>query len=589
LRELLECEDVEAMRTKWQLRSLEDRELNWHHVMRVALQYAPERAHQVLEATFEVGVSMPYAIMDSMVFFHNWASILPVERRPQYETELHGLVFHMLRNSPRRYINLYQNTIFRLIKSIDPRGAAELFRMLHDCHFISRFTRLQFISKLAKDTRCKMLALEILRDMVHAGRLKVHDRIAVTLYTSIMSFPRKSLEDRNNAELSTQLYEGILELGLTPNLAHYTTIILNMFRAGQSRTAWHIYSLMREQGIEPDAHLHSVLLTGSKRATTLESIDRIIREVAESKHGDAVIWNDLLHSILLVAIAESKAQQVKPPRVITAFPFMLQAYAKFFDLEPLNRLTPTDLGRHLQDARDVAEANRGQWEWLSDATSLLRAVPDSPTQDLLKPNLDTLLIMLVGYIKGITKAYNIIAFYSHFRQLLKSGDPVAVQFVREKGTILYDMVIKAIMEWPGMLRVSLDVISDMLKDAAAASAAAAAGEDPDSVPRHPAPSVYTWSILLNGFMYHRQHKQGERIIQMMREHGISPNIVTWNTLAAGYARDQNPAKTVSALHRLERYGHTPTDFTSRAFSYLADRERGLQMLEEMVERNKQRE
>jgi pentatricopeptide repeat protein len=72
---------------------------------------------------------------------------------------------------------------------------------------------------------------------------------------------------------------------------------------------------------------------------------------------------------------------------------------------------------------------------------------------------------------------------------------------------------------------------------------------------------------------------------MMRQHGVEPNLVTYNTLVSGYARAQRPTQTVSALTRLEEAGYQADDFTIRAFTHLGDRERALTMMEERIARN----
>jgi pentatricopeptide repeat protein len=197
-------------------------------------------------------------------------------------------------------------------------------------------------------------------------------------------------------------------------------------------------------------------------------------------------------------------------------------------------------------------------------------------------------MMLAGYVRGFQQPYDIIAFYSRFCTILRNGDPVAVRLVQEQGTLVHDIVIKALVERSGMLRVALDVIGDMLRDATAAAARSATFSKGNATnvtlpPLHPAPSVYTWSILLNGFLFHRQRQQAERIVYMMRAHGIEPNLVTWNTLVAGYARDQQVSKTVRALQKLEAAGYEADEFTIRAFSYLKNKEGALRKMENMLE------
>ncbi|KAK3945942.1 hypothetical protein QBC46DRAFT_248670 [Diplogelasinospora grovesii] len=581
LRWLLRFEKVPAMREAWQEQTLERRELIWTWVMATALRNtSPDVALSVLEATFEENVAPFYAVRDCMKFLARHSSTLTApEGKPAYNGALANLLLHMLRASSQRYIQLQQHDIYLISKELDSEKLAELYQELSNYqHPLHTYTKLQFAGRLAKDMKQKQFAFEILRDMIREDALDLNTPHGAALCTSILAF---SEEDSKNVEnlpaARAQLYEGLLQLGLRPNLINFTAIIRNLCLSRNLGTAWQVYEMMREQGIEPDLHVYSTLLNGAKLVGSMGSIGKITREALAKDIGGPILWNDILHALFLASLAEARARHIKPPRVMPAFRPMVQAYTKFFKMEPLQTLALSDLSHHLKEDKEVTEL----YEWqslLAKVTPLLESLPAD--RELLEPGADTLGIMLIGYVKGFSKAYNIIAFYSHFRKLLKSGDPVAVRLVQEKGTLVHDIVIKALLEWNGMLRVALDVVSDMLKDATAAASSTSS--------LHPAPSVHTWSILLNGFMFHKQHEQGERILHMMRDHGIEPNVVTWNTLTAGYAREQKVTKTVGALQRLEKAGHKADDFTMRAFSYLANREGALTMMEAMVEKRKKR-
>ncbi|GKT90551.1 pentatricopeptide repeat-containing protein [Colletotrichum tofieldiae] len=223
----------------------------------------------------------------------------------------------------------------------------------------------------------------------------------------------------------------------------------------------------------------------------------------------------------------------------------------------------------------------------------MSAVPNK-----LSPTGATLGIMFIAYVKSLSQPINLISLYAYFRQLISNRSPVATNFVQEKGTFVYDVVIKALCESPGMLRAALDIIGDMLKhtleersrstSAAKKSAveAAPATTSSPSLPLHPAPSVFTWSILLHGFLFHKEKGSGERILAMMRQHSVEPNLVTWNTLVAGHAKNQDVNKTVQSLQRLEAAGYEADDYTLRAFSKLVNREAALRKMEETIDRKK---
>ncbi|EOO03515.1 putative pentatricopeptide repeat protein [Phaeoacremonium minimum UCRPA7] len=350
---------------------------------------------------------------------------------------------------------------------------------------------------------------------------------------------------------------------------------------------------MRQHNIEPDAHLYSIMLNGAKLCQDFGSIRRVADLAHSANVRDPIVWNDLLHSIFVSSLIEARKKNMKPPRVLPVFGPMLRLYSRFFDTKPLEPLFLGDL-KHMQDA------NAARWMFNDKLKSFWDNFPALDANELLEPTSSTLGIMVLGFVRSLSKPYDMIAFYSHFRKLVKDGNPVALRIIQEQGTLVHDIVIKALLERQGLLRVGLDVVSDMLKDAATAAAvqqspplmAAEHSPEPNvtsvSPAKHPAPSVFTWSILLNGFMYHRLHHQGESILHLMRRHGISPNIVTWNTIAAGYARLQRVDRTVRALQRLESAGFEADDFTLRAFSYLKNKGRAIAQMESMMRLKRQR-
>jgi pentatricopeptide repeat protein len=58
---------------------------------------------------------------------------------------------------------------------------------------------------------------------------------------------------------------------------------------------------------------------------------------------------------------------------------------------------------------------------------------------------------------------------------------------------------------------------------------------------------------------------------MMKEKGVEPNIVTWNTLVVGYARLQDVEMTADAMSRLKHSGLKPEHITMSSLQKIRDR------------------
>lgn len=580
---LLELEGVEEMRLAWQRETEERRIALWPNVMLSALRLRPTKAHAVLEATFDEATTPSYAVRDTVCFLVRQSIFLDFEERRRTDKTSLDLVLYLLNNSANRYLQFPQWVLFTLVKGLETDELANLYReLVRYQHLLHTNTLLHVASRLAKDVSHKSTALQILQSIVQSDALDVNTPRGAALCTSILSMGKGDMKS-DTPVTPAELFERLLDLGLSPNLLTYTVIIRNLCLNKELDTAWQVFDVMIEHNTSPDARLYSVLLNGAKLCQDFRSILRVVQAASSDNIRDPVVWNDLLHALFLPWLIEARRKGIRPPRVLPAFRSMLEAYVKFFKLDPLRTLISADIDEYLKDT----PVPNGIWQAESKVLPLVSSLPALEPQDLIEPGSDTLGIMLMGYVRGFSKAYNIIAFYSQFRSLLQQGDPAAVRLVKERGTLVYDIVLKAVLEWDGLLHVALEVASDMLKGAELASV------DPSSlpaesklIPHHPAPSVYTWSILLNGFMFHRKVGEAERILQMMRQYGVEPSIVTWNTLLAGYTREQEVDRTVKTFQRIENAGLKADNFTFKAFSYLRDKDKALGLMEEMVARRK---
>jgi len=66
----------------------------------------------------------------------------------------------------------------------------------------------------------------------------------------------------------------------------------------------------------------------------------------------------------------------------------------------------------------------------------------------------------------------------------------------------------------------------------------------------------------------------------MRARGVEPNLVTWNSLAIGYARQQDISSIIGTVERLEADGWEVDDYTVKALKYIRNRSGLISALEE---------
>lgn len=616
LKPLLAWDNVRDMRSYWFAKPQDQRELAWRDLMMAVMRYHPGRAAQVLEATLEPRVTPHWAVADVFCFVVRRTSELPPQHRAAQQAALPGLLLYLLRSSSPRDFRLQQWVIGQILSDCEPDVVAEIYlelrRYMHPLHWN---TKLKIAGRLTVASKHKLVALQLLEEVLKDGRVDVNDRRCAALATELLTLPPRwklGRESPAEVQMLAEVFERIVSLGLSPNLITYTAMIRALCLTNQLDTAWKVYNSMRDQGVAMDPHIFSIMLNGAKTAGSLDSTIRIIEDAPAEVLHKSYTWNDLMHTIFLAATREARIQPNNREVAVPAFNSMLQVYAKFFKLGPLQALIPTNL--YDQGSRpEVLDP----WEWKEKMALLIDKLPVSPQSQLVEPGVDTLGIMLLGYINSFADPAPVMSFYSHFRHLLKNRNPIAVALASHS-TFPYDVVLKAITGHHGMLRVSLDIVSDMIRDAAGSATAPKSPPEPQTIPsatkttdpenhasaagdgqgqpatakrnpkkkftngafHHPPPSVYTWSILLSAFARQRHPRYGARLIQVMRSHGIEPNRVTWNMLVSGYARVQDAPRVLAALSKLNQAGFHPDRYTVRGVGRLREPDAVLARLEQ---------
>lgn len=664
-------------------------------LLHVALRFVPERVPTVLEALCTDTTPPFYMVEDSLQFLAMYlGTLIPVEKKA-LAVRLAELVVYILEHSTKQYIQISQNALWSILHALPAEKLEAWFNKLVETeHPLHKYTMLHFARRFARSPATKSLSLEILGDLCDRDILNINTPIGASLCSSILTFEENDLLALDEIRVTpAELFQSILDLGLVPNVITYTAIIRDLCLKKEIATALDVFEVMSQHGIEADAYTYSVIINGCKSCGDFDSLVRFAVKARASNIQDPYVWNDLIHATFLACLKEPRQKGgPRRPRFMVWGP-MNAIFTRFFDPQPLRPLIATQL----TDVRDWMELQGIIPTKIKGAFTELR--PLLP-KDLLQPSSATLGIMLMGFVRHLPTPYDVIIFYSHFRELLRQGHPTAELLVREQGTLIHDIVLRALSKWKGTLRVMLDIIRDMMRDvdpvvagkthlplatptslpseelpqslnaetplqddaqldlqteasfddfeegiysspllvpasqpfeepsqfgnvAALSDASPLVGgtEAPSTRPegealneesshpeapmadaetniannspeqaappiQHPRPSVYTWSILLKAFMFNHLPGQAEQVVKLMQHHGISPNLVTWNTLAASYAKLGRTKQAVEAMRRLEAAGFKSDDWTLRAFSYIADKNKAIRMMEQTVEQNR---
>ncbi|KAK2730535.1 pentatricopeptide repeat protein [Colletotrichum kahawae] len=606
--QLLEGEAFESAIKDWPSWDNRKREEICNTLVLSALWFCPGRALDVLQTITQDWQPPAYAMVDVIHFLAKWQMELRGDELQAHAAALCDFVleheFLVRRRDDGRFENmsLRQNTIHNLMRYVEPARAHALYQVLskrgNPLHLNTLF---KFAHRLSSAPVYKQASLEIaIRAMQADGKERGMGRPMKTgrgngdlqgsawrsLCTSILSL---NPGDVAHGEFSAaDAFSVLIEHGFVPNMINYTAMIRNLCSSGATDKAWKVYETMKGSGIEPDSVLLSTLLDGAKMENLSGVITNIVEEAVRLKAVDTVFMNDLLYSILHFSELEAnEKRKLGRAGVIPAFGPMLYYYSKAFNLAPLQAFIPMNLSMHIQQYGNnlppERQLARQLFPGLDAATSAVTEKMD--------PTASTLGIMFIAFVKNLTQPIKLISLYAYLRQLIINRHPMAVQHVKEKGTFMYDVILKALLGHKHMQRPALDIVGDMLHDTLGEREASEKETNlsNEESQLHPPPSIYTWNILLAGFLFNRDKETGGRIRTMMMQKGVESNEVTWNTLISGYAGLQDVGKTVQSLKGLERAGYEASDFTIRGFSRLVNKERAFHHMEKGLDLAKVKE
>jgi pentatricopeptide repeat protein len=201
--------------------------------------------------------------------------------------------------------------------------------------------------------------------------------------------------------------------------------------------------------------------------------------------------------------------------------------------------------------------------------------------------------MLRAYIRSLRHPYDVVSFYEFFKFKLEADEEEDINYARSlverHHSLIHDTVILAMLDHRLSTRQLLQVLGDMLRDNLPAKATEStnntAVEEEASKPVHPAPTLFTLSILISRLLMRKEKMVAKQLMDVMREHGIEPNLETWNAMVKGYAALQDVPQTVSMLQKLEAAGYTPDNYTFKAFGRLRNQTQALSLMDKIIRQN----
>lgn len=552
---------TELMRTAWQRSDRNERERRWPRMLLSALESEPHILPTLIRATFDPSWCPSYVVEDILyVLLRRHQTALrkngALGNCGRIRQDLEAIAAFVLEKSPSGYLVLEQPVLQLMFSSLPTSELSRRFQLLRSIkHPLHVNTLLHVASHSAKSFETKEHAKEVLRILADMPGFDINAPAPASVCTSLLNLNENEPLPSEEAAPDI-LFQFLVERGLRPNLIGLSALMRNFCVRGRLDTAWKIFDLMLQYRLEPDQHVYSILLNASKTQLDSASLARIFSIITSQNQWSHVLLNDFLDLLFRENEAQAEGRRRQRKTANNSWALLFQLYAKFFDLAPLQKFT-------LFSLEDLVGRSAVRRKHSTFATGLAESLTSQPKPMLMQPDNTTLCVMIATQMRSQATPIRVVRNYLHFCGLVNNKDPTALGLLATHGTLVYDIYIRALMQFKDTIRFALRIARDLIE--AAAKEKAQNGRNL----HHPPPSVYTWTIILNGFKNHRDLRSVVSVLDVMvSSHNVEPTLATWNALIQAFAQAGNVKGVVKSIQSLEEAGLKANDRTTKAFSML---------------------
>jgi pentatricopeptide repeat protein len=357
-----------------------------------------------------------------------------------------------------------------------------------------------------------------------------------------------------------------MEMGLQVGLYFQTTLIANAFDSKDAPTALNVFTLMREQGIEPDAQTYATLLKGLRHSKDEALINDVLglswAKVEETK--DEFLANEVLYWHYAQHVRKASRTWAKDEKAKIhheALQQLVSLYTAVFDRAPLDVLGFS----HLVPLE--------RW---------------SPSASLgIRPSSFIMSIMILAYTRAMVlltededvaprtvgtnyrmyqRWWHVATRWSLYPDIAPWIKNLFVDMMKTPHT--FNIFMHALGAQPATLYRAITILQRMDIGTIGIATHSAESEYFEVIA---SPNLFSWSILLNAFARHGETTAAEKCLQTMQFKNVVPDEALWNTLVKAYAMQQDTDGVVSALRRKEDAGWGMDEDVVRTLTRVKDR------------------
>ncbi|OTB09219.1 hypothetical protein M426DRAFT_134725 [Hypoxylon sp. CI-4A] len=535
-------QELETVKDVWQRLDRGRRELLWPQMILSTFRSSPNTLPTLVQATFQSSWCPSYIVEDLVYLLFQAAE--HVQNKKTSRQQAVELILFLFANSPPRYLVLDEKTIWKLVYSVHPSKLIEIYETLIKIeHPLQTDTSLHFARRLARESRYKLQAADIIRSLANMPGFNINSPAVASVCTTLLTVEDGDLPDDHAAP--DELFKMLLEVGFRPNLLNLSALMQNFCVRGRVEVAWNIFDSLVQRGIEPDAHVFSTLINGSKRVLDAESLRHAVDMTEASKGWSPHLVNDLLGYIYRQNETRNEPRRrQKKMNTQSAWRLMVQIYTKFFKLAPLQKLTRFPLENLLVSGHH----NRQLPAHLKRISQLTEALKPRADVLLMQPDSFTLTLMLSAHFRSINNPMRLQMYYKYFMKLLHKSDPTITKIIKDRGNTIRDIFIRDFMQFKPTLNAGIRMVQAMLANSK---------REEKKLGQHifhPPPSVHTYTTLMNGLRNQGRFQGVITVLNMMIKEGVTPNIVTWNIVIGTLLRGGFIKEAVKVMRHMEQIG-----------------------------------
>ena len=508
----------------------------WLNVMLWCLRYKKKKALLLLLVTMKGRNYRPprYAVADSLSFLSRHFLFDVAKSDPRAVDAIWLLTRKFIEGASEqeRVFTVPQHLIFNVLQSMDNSRLLSFFWLLGVNKAVLHVdTMLQFIDRFVEMGKID-ISMRLLGAVAKTGL----NLSTPQVQKACVKLLRARFDTPEEYTIRSNTLAQMLEMGVRPNIEMFNAILVNAGEGGDFSNAWKMYALATENGLVPTSITYNVLLKGAVLSGNIPNINLVIREI--HAHPEVLqnlrVLNDVLQAISLTVSPSDE------------FGTMLDFYKQHCDLRPL---------------QDLA---------LVGSETLV--LPSANYQGL-QPTNSILIKMILAYIRHRLRQshgpLDLIHNYKLYYQHIKENHPLIAPLAH--ADIIANAFIIAFRKRHETLPQCITVVRHMLELSSQHHAAS------DTV-AYSAPTVQTWSVLVAAYIFNRQSRAAEKVLDMMHKRGIEYTQVTWNTLISGYAGMQDVDKVVKAVRGMEAAGFETNAYTAKGLGGLWLRDKLIEAL-----------